>query len=146
MRTIPCTVRAVSAGFQEYQDQGNNEPRVLREWRPHWRREVYCDRVGRSARIRNGTTVLLNPHWSCVAYTILYQRGLIDISRRADDLLWSTRPPLDQPPAVRHLMENPQADTTLCDHHLGPGDTVEYKPIDGESVECADCLSRIGRS
>jgi hypothetical protein len=81
-----------------------------------------------------------------VAYTILYQRGLIDISRRADDLLWSTQPPPDQPPPVRHLMEGPEADMTLCDHRLDPGDTIEHNPIDGASVECADCMSRITRN
>ena len=56
-----------------------------------------------------------------MGYTIMYQRGLIDISRRADDLLWSIQPPPDQPLPVRHLMEDP--DARLCDHRLGAGDT-----------------------
>ena len=103
-------------------------------------RSTLC-RVGRPARVWNGTMIPYKTNWSCVAYTILYQRGVIDISRRAGSPLWSIQPPPDM-----HLLKDPQEDTTLCGHRWAPGDTIEYSPIDGESIECVDCKSAISRS
>ena len=79
-----------------------------------------------------------------MAHTVIYQRGVIDISRGADSPIspmWNI-----QRPPVRHLMRYPHDDTTVCGHRCGPGDTVEYTYIDAESIECTDCTTEVSKS
>ena len=72
-------------------------------------------------------------------YTFVYQRGVIDISRWSG-MLSDKRPP------VRHLLKDPRDATTACSRPLGPGDTVEYACVDGESIECTGCMSEVSKS
>lgn len=68
-------------------------------------------------------------------YTVVFERGVIDISRPGDS--W---------PPVMHLMKDPQDDKMLCDHRWAPGDTIEDIYIDGQAIECAKCRDATSRS
>ena len=67
-------------------------------------------------------------------YTILFQRGVIDISHHAGSPMWSV-----QRLPVMHFLKDPQEDATLCDHRWAPGDTIEDIYIDGQAIECVKC-------
>ncbi len=76
-----------------------------------------------------------------VKYTILYEHGMIDISRWPQSWMWSV-----QSSPVRHLLKDPQDDMTLCGHRWAPGDTIEDNPIDGASAKCIDCTIGVSKS
>jgi hypothetical protein len=97
------------------------------------------DAASRPARIPKGITVPANRRR--VKQTILLQRGTIDISRESA----SPMPPM-RPLPVRHLLKDPQDDTTLCDHRFGPGDTVEDSEIDPRPVACDKCATKASKS
>jgi len=79
-----------------------------------------------------------------VAHTVIYERGVIDISRGAvSPISWMWN--VERIP-VRHLMRDRQDDTTICGHRWGPGDTVEHTQIDAESIECTDCTTEVTKS
>lgn len=83
-------------------------------------------------------------HRRRVQHTIWHEHGVIDISRWASSLIspmWN----IQRPPA-RHLLRSPEDDTTLCDHPWRAGNTVEHTYIEGESIECTDCTTRVSKN
>jgi hypothetical protein len=75
-----------------------------------------------------------------VQQTILFQRGTVDISLGYANPMSSL-----QSSPVRHLLKDLRDDKTACGHPLQVGDTVEDMHVDGDSIECTQCMNEVSK-